>query len=105
MDELSVVSPLGREVTNVTTSVPRLPNLAGKTVAEVWNGDFKGDISFPLIREALKSRFPDITIVSYTEFPHHHVSDTPALQLERARTVAELARNKGCDALISGNGA
>lgn len=105
MNPLNVLSPLGLEVIKTAQSAPRLTELAGKTIGEIWNGDFKGDISFPLLRAALTRRYPGIRIVPYTEFPHHHVSDDPARQRERARVIAALARQKGCDALISGNGA
>jgi hypothetical protein len=105
MEKLAVVSPLGVEAVKLSGTAPRLANLDGKTVGEIWNGVFKGDITFPIIRRVLNERFPKLRIIPYTEFPHAHGSDNPTQQRERAQQVAALARDKGCDAVISGNGA
>jgi hypothetical protein len=105
MERLSVVSPAGLESIEVKNAAQRLGDLNGKTVGEIWNGVFKGDITFPLIRKQLLARFPRLKIIPYTEFPHLPGNDHPAQQWERARHVATLARDKGCDAVISGNGA
>jgi len=105
MEKLAVVSPLGVEAVKPSSGAPRLADLNGKTVGEVWNGVFKGDVTFPVIRKHLQAKFPRLRIVPFTEFPHAHSSDNPTQQRERARQVAALAREKGCDAVISGNGA
>src|SRR4051812_554844 len=105
MEKLGVVSPVGLEVVERSALAQRLDALNGKTIGEVWNGDFKGDITFPLIRDALQRRYPGLKIVPYTAFPHHHGSDNPGKQRERARAIAESAAALGCDAVISGNGA
>jgi hypothetical protein len=105
MEKLAVVSPLGIEAVKLSGAAPRLADLNGKTVGELWNGVFKGDVTFPLIRRLLQARYPRLRIVPFTEFPHAHSSDNPTQQRERAQHVAALARDKGCDAVISGNGA
>ncbi len=105
MEKFAVVSPLGVEAVKLSGAAPRLANLDGKTVGEIWNGVFKGDITFPIIRRVLNERFPKLRIIPFTEFPHAHGSDNPTQQRERAQQVAALARDKGCDAVISGNGA
>ena len=105
MSNYSVVSPVGLPVAKAGSGAKRLASLDGMTIGEVWNGDFKGDITFPLIRERLLARYPSLRIIPYTEFPHVHVADNPAKQRERVELVARLAREKGCDAVISGNGA
>ncbi len=105
MEKHDVVSPLGIEVVRRTGVAPRLDDLNGKTVAEVWNGVFKGDQTFPVIRRLLQRKFPAINIIPFTEFPHYAGGDNPKEQRERARLVARLAREKGVQALISGNGA
>ena len=104
MGELEVFSPVGIEVVKKSSSAPRLETLAGKTIGETWNDDFKGDVTFPVYRELLKARFPGVTIVPYTEFPASPWKGSPEHQHEVARQIAKLARDKGCDALISGNG-
>ena len=105
METLEVVSPAGLEAVKVTGVAPRLPDLNGKTVGEVWNGVFKGDVTFPIIRRLLKERYPGVKVIPYTEFYHLPGSDLPQQQREIARQIVATAREKGCDALISGNGA
>ena len=102
---LEVVSPLGRAAVSLARSAPRLPDLNGRTIGEFWNGVFKGDQTFPAIRRLLEQRFTRLKIIPFTEFPHAPGSDDPAQQRERARKMAALAGEKGCDAVISGNGA
>ena len=105
MSKLAVVSPLGLEVVKRRGSAPRLANLDGKTIGEVWNGVFKGDYTFPIIRKLLQQQYPRLRIIPYTEFPHTPGSDTPTQQREHAHRIAAMAKEKGCDAVISGNGA
>ena len=105
MNRYDVVSPLGIEVVKRKGVSPRLADLNGKTVAEVWNGVFKGDQTFPIIRKLLKKKFPSINIIPFTEFPHYAGGDNPKEQRERAQLVARMAKEKGVQALISGNGA
>ena len=105
MESENVVSPAGIPVGDTMLSARRLSNLDGKVIGEVWNGDFKGDVTFPMIRAELLKRHPSLTIIPFTEFPHTHVSDDPARQRERAAQIASLAKALGCDAVISGIGA
>lgn len=105
MENDNVVSPVGIAVSDTMPAVQRLSNLDGKVIGEVWNGDFKGDVTFPLIREELIKRHPTLKIVPFTKFPHTHVSDDPVRQRQRAAQIASLAQSEGCDAVISGVGA
>lgn len=105
MSKLEVVSPVGLEVVKRGGSAPRVENLDGKTIGEVWNGVFRGDFTFPIIRKLLQRKYPRLRIIPYTEFPHTPGSDNPTRQRERARRIAAIAKEKGCDAVISGNGA
>ena len=105
MEKLSVVSPLGFAVVKSAGSAPRLDTLAGKTIGEVWNGVFKGNFTFPVLRKALQQKYPDLKIIPYTKFPHAPHSDNPARQKEVADEVMAIAKRENCDALITGNGA
>ena len=100
-----VHSPIGGQTLQQQPLSRRLDSLEGKTIAESWNGDFKGDVTFPIIRKLLKTRFPGITIVPYDEFPYLYGTDSPAHQRALAAQIAGRAKALGCDALISGNGA
>lgn len=75
---------------------PRLDTLNGKTICELSNGIWEAERMFPLIREELKKRYPDIRIIPYTEFP---VGND---QIDSAE-VAKLVQAKGGQAVISGN--
>jgi hypothetical protein len=105
MDEIGVISPIGLPLVKPGAGAKRLDSLNGKVIGELWNGDFKGDVTYPIIRNLLQKRFPSLRIIPYTEFPHTHVSDNATKQRERADHFAALAKEKGCDAVISGNGA
>jgi hypothetical protein len=105
MDKHDVVSPLGLEAVKSAGNARRLDRLEGRTVGEFWNGVFKGDQSFPIIRKLLQQRFPGLKIIPFTEFPHAPASDHPAKQRELAQRMAAMAKEKGCHAVISGNGA
>ncbi len=100
----SVVSPLGDPTVTMITMAPRLDTLAGKTVCLVWNRAFKADITLPVIGESLKKKYPDLKIISYAEIDdamraagHDDASPDPA-------TLQAVFKEKGCDAVISGNG-
>jgi hypothetical protein len=76
----------------------RLEDLNGKTIGEISNRLWESDRIFPLIRDLLKKRFPDIKFVPYTEFPSG--SD----RIIDNEDLGELVLAKGCDAVI-GSGA
>ena len=103
-DEVGVISPVGLHVTKNTGLAPRLDSLEGKTIGEVYNHHFKGDQMFVLYRELLKQQFPGVRIIPFTELPASFVGGDPATHRRIAQEVAVLAKEKGCDALISGNG-
>ncbi len=105
MDKIEVVSPVGGEAVKQRGISPRLPDLNGKTVGEIWNGVFRGEHTFPFIRAMLQERFPGIRIIPYTDFPHIYGGDKLTEQRAYAKQIAALAKEKGCDAIISGNGA
>ena len=105
MECMKVISPAGVETIEHKGVAPRLDGLAGKTVGEIWNGVFKGDDTFPVVRDMLKRAFPGINVIPYTEFPFFPGDDRPASQQAMAKEIAVLAKAKGCDAVISGNGA
>jgi hypothetical protein len=105
MQRHEVVSPLGLEAVRKSDAARRLDGLVGKTLGEFWNGVFKGDQTFPIIRRLLQHKLPGLKIVPFTEFPHAPGSDDPAKQREVAQRMAALAKEKGCDGVVSGNGA
>ena len=103
-NDVGVISPLGLPATQNKGIAPRLDSLDGKTIGEVYNHHFKGDQMFGLYRQLLKQRYPGVRIVPYTELPASFVGGDPASHRRAAQEVAALAKEKGCDALITGNG-
>lgn len=77
----------------------RLPDLNGKTIAEVSNRLWESDRIFPLIRELLKARYPDIKFIPYTDLPNtaDNISDNEEL--------ADIMLTKGADAVIGASAA
>jgi hypothetical protein len=95
MDALEVFDPTGAsEVTRL--HAPRLPDLAGKTVAFLSNDMWQAHRMLPMLREMLQQRYRDIRIIAESEFPMGNVP------IDRDDTVEQvLARN--ADAVIIGN--
>ena len=93
---LEVYDPTGI-IESTEQHARRLPDLNGKTICELANYLWEYDRIFPVIRDLLKKRFPDVNIIPYTEFPRQHGIDADAL--------AKLLKEKGCDGAIVGNAA
>ncbi len=98
-----VVSPVGESTTKVKPLAPSLKTLEGKTICDLWNKMFQGEVTFPIIEELLSKRYPGIKFVSYTEFGSTHGPDE---KTERAMLEAlpDKLKKYHCDAVISGNG-
>ena len=101
---LGVVSPEGLALGSTKGISPHLDTLEGKTIGEVYNNHFKGELMFRTYRELFKEKFRGVKIIPYDEFPIVYVGGDPASQKKIAREIAAIAKQKGCDALITGNG-
>jgi len=94
---LEVFNPTGViEVTHV--HAPRLADLHAKTICELSNNAWEAARTFPLIRRLLKERFPDATLIPYTEFP----LGSSNIDTDR---IGHLVKEKGGQAVITGNAA
>lgn len=100
-----VVSPLGEPAVDMITMVTRIDSLDGKTIGEIWNGGFRGDESFPMIRKILQERYPTVKIIPYTEFPLSTIASMfPDKKQKTLDSLSAAIKEKGCDAVITGNG-
>lgn len=99
--EFEVLWPLGKKAVRAKQGAARLPDLSGKTVAELWDYIFHGEVIYPMIREHLRSRYPGVRFVDYSNFGNFH---GPKGREIVAGLAAKL-RSLGCDAVISGIGA
>lgn len=100
-----VVSPLGEPVVNRITMAPRLTTLEGKAIGEIWNGGFRGDESFPMIEKMLRERYPTVKLIPYNEFPLVTIASLhPEKKMKTLEDLRAKVQEKGCDAVIIGNG-
>lgn len=103
-ETMKVVSPEGLPLAAQRGINPPLASLDGKTIGEVYNNHFKGELMFKTYRRLFEEKFRNVTVIPYDEFPTVYVGGDPASQKRTAREVAAVAKAKGCDAIITGNG-
>ena len=96
-----VLSPLSRRAVKDTSASPRLPDLNGKTIAELWDVIFRGETIYPLVREYIRQRFPGVRFVTYDNFGNFH----GAREAEVSAQIPAKLREHGADAAIVGIGA
>ena len=96
-----VIWPLSRKVVSDFNVAPRLDDLNGKTVCELWDWNFRGETIYPLIREKIRARFPGVKFVDYSRFENFHGPDAEAA----ATRLPGKLQAEGCDAVIVGIGA
>ena len=104
MVRLGVLSPEGLSLGATRNASRHLDTLEGKTIGEVYNNHFKGELMFQTYRRLFKDRFAGVKVIPYDEFPIVYVGGDPASQKKIAREIAAIAKQRGCDALITGNG-
>jgi hypothetical protein len=102
--KMGVISPEGLQIRAVNGVSRHLDTLEGKTIGEVYNNHFKGELMFQTCRRLFKEKFPGVKIIPYDKFPIVYVGGDPIAQKKTAKDIAALAREWGVDALISGNG-
>ena len=96
-----VLSPLPRKAVKETSAAPRVPDLNGKTVCELWDVIFRGETIYPLVREHIRARFPGVKFVTYEEFGNFH----GAREAQVMASIPDKLRAHGADAVIVGIGA
>ena len=96
-----VLWPLSRKAVTRTAASPRVPDLNGKTICELWDVIFRGETIYPLVREYIKARFPGVKFVNYAEFGNFH----GAREHEVSATIPDKLRAHKADAAIVGIGA
>lgn len=99
--QFEVLWPLAQKAERPQSAASRLPDLSGKTVGELWDSLFRGDVVYPLIRERLRARYPGIKFVDYSVFGNFF----GARSKDIVGGLADKIRAHGCDALIVGIGA
>ncbi len=100
-ERYKVVYPAGTQATKEKPVSASLPDLNGKVIGELWNGGFRGDETFPIIREAIRERYPDVTFVEHTVFGNFH---DPSIEAQKMKELPGLLKQHRIDAVIVGNG-
>lgn len=94
---LKVHNPAGT-VELLQAHAPRLDSLNGKILAELGNGSWEDQATLPAVRAALQKRFPDLTIIPFSELPR-------GTENVDSDATIELLLKRGVQGLISGNAA
>ena len=104
--DYEVVSPLGKSALTPQTLAPGLDTIEGKTICELWNRDFHGDVMFPKVRALLQKRFRDVKIITYDEVvtPEFCTMGQTSEDAEALKSLGETLLKKGCNGVISGIG-
>ena len=96
--QYAVYWPRSPRQTGIKPLAGRLETLNGRTIAQVWDYLFKGDVVFEHLETAIKAQFPTVKFVSWREFGSSHGGDEKENLAEFARKFKELK----VDAVISG---
>jgi len=96
-----VLSPLSRKAVKTAAAAARIPDLNGKTICELWDVIFRGETIYPMVREYIRKRFPDVRFVTYEEFGNFH----GAREAQVSAGIPDKLRTHGADAVIVGIGA
>jgi len=99
-----VVRPTGDVVHPMITQAPRLDTLEGKTICMVSNQGFKSHVTMPVIENLLRKNYPNSKLILPADMPR--AQKPPAVGAKDQATEAMIAalKQKGCQAVISGNG-
>ena len=103
-ETLKVISPEGLPLGPIGGVSRPLDTLKGKTIGEVYNNHFKGELMFQTYRRLFEEKYPGIRIIPFDQFPIVYVGGDAASQKRIAKEIAAIAKAKGCDAIITGNG-
>ena len=96
-----VLWPLSRKAVEAAAAAPRIPDLNGKVVCELWDAILRGDAIYPLVRAYIQARFPEVKFVDWSEFGNFH----GAREREVTAALPSRLRAHGADAAIVGVGA
>jgi hypothetical protein len=96
--QFEVFWPRSPRQTGIKPLAGRLESLNGRTIAQIWDYLFKGDVVFAHLEEAIKAQFPAVKFVSWREFGSTHGGD----EKDAIAAFAKRFKERGVDAVISG---
>lgn len=96
----AALSPVGPRIVRPITPARRPSSLRDKTVGFLWNGLFRGDEIFPILKELLTAREAGIRLIDFADFGLVFGGD----ENEVLARLPERLRELGVDAVIAGVG-
>ena len=96
-----VLWPLSRKAVSSANLAPREKDLNDKVVCEIWDGIFRGEHIFPLVREHIKKKYPRVKFIDSSVFGNFYGARDRAVIEELPKKLREY----GVDAAIVGIGA
>jgi hypothetical protein len=99
-----VLRPTGDVVHPMITQAPRLDTLEGKTICMTSNQGFKSHVTFPVIEKLLRQKYPNLKIISSEDMPRAVKPPAEGVPDPPTDAMAAALKQKGCQAVISGNG-
>jgi hypothetical protein len=100
----SVVRPTGDVVHPMITQAPRLDTLEGKTICMTSNQGFKAHVTFPVIEKLLRQKYPNLKIIPPEDMPRAVKPPAEGAKDPDTDAMTAALRQRGCQAVISGNG-
>jgi len=100
----SVVRPTGDVVYPMITQAPRLDTLEGKTICMTSNQGFKSHVTFPVIENLLRQKYPNLNIIPPEDMPRAVKPPAEGATDPDTDAMVSALKEKGCQAVISGNG-
>ena len=93
--------PIPRRAVEDRACAPRLPDLNGKVIGELWDVIFRGEVIYPQVCEHVRAKFPGAKFVEYAEFANFYGPKGKAI----AETLEQKLKAHKVDAVIVGIGA
>ena len=98
-DSYKVLTPVNKATTETASLAPPIPDLSGKTICAMRH-TFRADETFAMLEALFREKYNNITFIPNTEMP-----DSTSASPEEAAQLARVLKEKGCDVLLTGNGA
>lgn len=95
-----VVWPKSPQGVQARRLADRRRELDGARIAFVWDYVFRGDEIFPIVEQALTSRYPDLEVVGFAEFGNSHGGDEAGF----IANLPDALASRQIDAVVSGMG-
>lgn len=94
-----VLSPITQSTTKRVPLASSIPDLSGKTICAMRH-TFRADESFAMLETLFREKYDNIKFIPNTEMP-----DSTSASEKEAAQLTSVLKDKGCDVLLTGNGA